>query len=46
MPVMSGNVVYDKLEIKPPVTLRMQLLKSTLSGCQGLCRYNKGYKNN
>jgi hypothetical protein len=35
MPVMSGNVVYDKLAIKPPVTLRMQLLKSTLVGAKG-----------
>ena len=34
MPVMSGNVVYDKLAIKPPVTLRMQLLKSAIAGAK------------
>jgi hypothetical protein len=35
MPVMSSNAVYDKLAIKPPVTLRMQLLKSTIAGAKG-----------
>jgi hypothetical protein len=34
MPVMSGTVEYDELAIKPPVTLRMQLLKSSLVGAK------------
>jgi hypothetical protein len=34
MPVMSNKATYTDLTIKPPVTLRMQLLKTTILGAK------------
>jgi hypothetical protein len=34
MPIMSGTVAYDNLAIKPPITLRMQLLKTAIVGAK------------
>jgi hypothetical protein len=44
MPVMSNKVTYGNLAIKPPITLRMQLPKTTILGAKSVLGTTKDDK--